>query len=173
MDIDDKQFGVGVEISSEDGLKRKRIPEVLCSPKRTRKHPSPSPEDLKLWGDAMDELKKTNFARHEDVSLADSVAGCPLPERHPKEYLKPAQGSTHPSNAFAKKELHKGASVPDLRTEGLKSTMRRQVNENRGHRRSIANRNRNIAVIDVDEDEDELQSNNPNYILMHKRSLDP
>lgn len=137
MDIDEQQFGV--EISIEDGLKRKRIPEVLCSPKRTRKNSAPFPEVLKLWGDAVDELTKTNFASHEDVSLAASVAGRPLSERHSNEYLNPAQGST--------------------RTEGSNPIMRRRVNENR---------NRNFAVIGEDSDEDELQSNNPNYIIFRK-----
>jgi hypothetical protein len=111
VDIDEQQFGV--EISIEDGLKRKRIPEVLCSPKRTRKNSSPFPEDLKLWGDAVDELTKTNFASHEDISLAASAAGCPLSERHSND---PTQGST--------------------RTEGSNPTMRRRVDENRN--RNIA-----------------------------------
>ena len=166
MNIDEQQFGV--EISIEDGLKRKRIPEVLCSPKRTRKNSVPFPEDLKLWGDAVDELTKTNFASHEDVSLAASVAGRPLSETHSNENLKPAQGSTHPSNAFATRELPKESSSLNLRTEGSNPTMRRRVNENRGHRQRVANLNRNIALIGVDDDEDELQSNNPNYIIMRK-----
>jgi hypothetical protein len=140
MHIDEKQFGA--EVSIEDGLKRKRTPEVLCSPKRMKKHPSPSPENLKLWEDAMDELKKTDFVSYEDVSL--------------------------PSNAFAKNELPKGESVPNLPTEGLNSTMRRKPTEKGAFRQSIVNRNRYVGVMDVDE-EDELHCNNPNYILTRTR----
>jgi hypothetical protein len=135
-------------VSNEDSLKRKNPQLVLTTDvKRSKKHPSPSKEDL----DGM-VLSMKNFPL-ENPQQPPVVNATALSTKDVNGKVKPAKRVAQGKVAFAKQELTNTAgSIPNLGAKGLKSAMRKPTSEKGSSRPYYSQHNLvDESMIDLDE----------------------
>jgi hypothetical protein len=138
-------------VFSSESTKRKNSRSTVAGDiKRSKKHPSPSKEELERLELAM---KNFPFGDRDKVPLARGGARGALSSKDTNGKLKAAKHSVQGKVAFAKQELSNTTeSMPNLGTKGLKSAMRKPTLEKGGNRKYFSQNNlAESSMMDLDE----------------------